>query len=510
MRRGKGLQAMTGKKGIAGRGRVWPGVLFPVVLTVMLAAAGGTFVYRVMGDQERADAEALRLEAKARKTAGELAARAAVLGRNFVRSAVAARQEQEKALRLEVRGVLDAVYRTLMAGLERNSNNPPGRREIGDMPPGLDAMRVFLSVSPSGKKNDPALAALLASATELAELLPAGCSLAVIEDHSRELLSLGGGIPVEGAISLASTKDFIFNDGERGRQWTLRLELSAPDTHPLPDAGTTARHIVQHLGDFEADDIAWRGWLLGQGDGTLVSFSKADESHVDAIPFIDQNVGQWVDVDGKRLVWMERSDKMEGMDWRTAVAVAISRPGPPLILADELAKDFNWSLFLGALSLLTLAGWVFFIRHLMTATDRAEEPVEPAARPGQAKTRVVRDADRERFIPEVQGVIVADISDDGKVRVEGVPAVRPQPIPTGSLARLQAIHRGRDGGVGSRVLDQARSQVLRELANRVRPVIPAGGVDEAARRRAHAAAQARAVEKIAGMKSVNGWKKVAE
>jgi hypothetical protein len=110
-------------------------------------------------------------------------------------------------------------------------------------------------------------------------------------------------------------------------------------------------------------------------------------------------------------------------------------------------------------------------------------------------------------------VIVADIGEDGTVRIEGAappPSAPPRRrvMPSGSLLRLQAIHRGREGGQGSRVLDQARSQVLRELAGRVRPVVaPASGKNDYS---AHAAAKAKAVEKIAAMKSATGWRKVEE
>jgi hypothetical protein len=75
-------------------------------------------------------------------------------------------------------------------------------------------------------------------------------------------------------------------------------------------------------------------------------------------------------------------------------------------------------------------------------------------------------------------VILADINEDGEVTVQAPAegktslaktANQIAEMPSGSLSRLQGIHRGGEGRKGSFALDQAKSQVLRELADRVRP-----------------------------------------
>ncbi len=78
----------------------------------------------------------------------------------------------------------------------------------------------------------------------------------------------------------------------------------------------------------------------------------------------------------------------------------------------------------------------------------------------------MRDQDAKRVIPDVEGVIVADI-ESGKVRLSTPPPAAA--MPSGSLSRLQAIHRGKPGAQGSRILDHAKSPLLREMAERVRP-----------------------------------------
>lgn len=500
----------TGKREAARRNRVWPGIAFPVCLTLLLVVAAWFFVAKVAGDQDRADAAALRLEGYARLEAREIAGLAAEHAKNFVSLRLGERANQEKNLRLEVRGVMDAVYRLLTAGLEKSRKNTTARREVGHFPPGFEGVRSYLEISPLGPQGDEALEALRSFATELAALLPAGCSLAVVEDSSRELLSLGGGVPPEAAVSEAIVREFIFDDGGRSRHWTLRVEIHAPDAHPAPTPEETAAVVSEKLGHIRLDKVVWRGWLVDSDGTPLAAFpptagTQGSRSTGDLPPYIDMP-GEWLEVDSQRLVWLEPFMDAVKMDlpWIPSVAVAIARPPPPLDLASELVKDGRWSAALVILAVLALAGWMWFVKSCFFSKKGMgleQESVEETPQETKIQRRLVRDASLSRAIPEVQGVIVADIGADGSVNLNAPDSapVPPKAMPSGSLFRLQGIHRGRVGMAGSRILDQARSPVLRELADRVRPPASLGGESIKV-----------AGEKIAKMKSPTGWKKVEE
>lgn len=477
----------TGKGERTKGSRVWPGVIWPLGPTLLLALAVWMFVGKVAADQERADAAALRLEGYARLEAGDLATRARNVMQQTVEARLAGRRNQEKNLRLEVRGVMDAVYRVLTANLEKSRKSAAARRDVGAFPPGFDGVRSFLEIVPAARKTDHSVDALRAIAPELSALLPSGCSLAIVEDNSRELLSVGGGAPAENAVAEAMTRDFLLGDGGGNRLWTIRVEVTAHDAFPVPDAKELAGAVTAELGGVRLDGVAWRGWLLGPGGQVAAPFPAAADgaprrADPSLPPFIDKPE-EWVEYEGQRLVWMERRAAPAGVDLFPAVAVAIDRPAPPLELVDELWRDTRWSVTLGMLALLFLAGWVWFVRTLLASGRAAADGDAPAPEPsrpevslsrGGSRVRVVRNEAAARKVPEVAEVIVADL-DDGGVKVSAPAPERkarePRAVPSGSLYRLQAMHRGGKSVGGSRVLDGARSPVLKELALRVRPAL---------------------------------------
>lgn len=482
--------------------RAWPAIVAPLGLTFLLGVAAWLFQSKVAADQERSDAAALRQESYARMEAKDIAERSRGLLQSFSDLRLTQRRNQEKNLRLEVKGVMDAVYKLLKASLERSRGAAASRREVGEFPVGFEGVRHFLEISVARPDPDQAVTALRACSPELAELLPAGSALAVIENGFHELLSLGGGSAPEDAVVETMVREFIWNDGARDRNWTLQVRVGAPNEHPLPDAREMAAHLTGALGGVRLDAASWRGWLVDEAGQTAAFFPTPSQDAPagrgeEAPPFVDRTQ-HWVAVDNGRLVWMERAGRVESQSLTPMVAVAIAHPPPPLDVVEEFWKDRRWNLTLGALALLSLASWIWFARAMIaprrTAGSARRPAGEKAAPPPPASSRpqprLVRDDSRSRAIPEVQGVIVADIDDDG-VHVVGAPAgiapASPPPkpgvsIPSGSLFRLQAIHRGGKGIRGSRVLDGARSQVLRELAGRVRPVVNAAPGSEKKRR----------------------------
>lgn len=473
----------TGSRTTARAMRVWPAITAPLGMTLLLGVAVWLFVSKVAADQTRADTSALRLESYARMEARDLVERSRAAAQALADTRLTLRRNQERNLRLEVRGVMDAVYKLLRAGLEKARVGAAARREVGQFPTGFQGVRNYLEIAHSRPDPDRALSALRASSPELAALLPAGSSLSVVEDDFQELLSLGGNA-AEGVVGVAMTREFVWNDGTRDRDWTLRVRVTAPDEHPRPDARELALHLTGLFEPVRLDGVAWRGWLVDAAGQVAAVFpvpaDGAPPGPADgAPPFVDRTQ-HWVAVDDDRLVWLEKAEAVEELPLAPAVAVSIGHPAPPLDLAEEFWKDRRWNLTLGALAFLSLIGWGWFFRGMLAS--RRNAAVEKLLAAGTAarsrpRQRLVRDDSIARTIPEVQGVIVADIGDDGAVRLEApvdVPAPSPKPraaIPSGSLFRLQGIHRGGKGVKGSRILDQARSQVLRELANRVRPVV---------------------------------------
>lgn len=508
----------TGKKLVPKGMRVWPAVVAPLGLTMLLLVALWLFSANVRADQEHADAVALRLEGYARLEAGELTSRARTLANAFVDDCLKKRAAQERDMRIELRGVMDAVYRVLTAGLEKTRSAASVHRDVGEFPSGFESLRLFLELADDRSASEDApVAALRACVPELTALLPPGCALTVVENNFEELLSLGGGNVPENARTETIAREFIWDGGSQSRHWTLQVRLSEADATPLPDARQLAAHLDSRMGTASLVDASWRGWLIDQNGQAAAGFpSLPEDRRTDsAPPFIDMP-GEWVEIDGKRLVWLERGNKLDNAPLSPGIAVSIDRPPPALVWTEELAKDKRWGLTLGLLGLLALGTWLWFLRALWVSRRRsASRQLEEllANRPQNAERRQTAqiprngerpsmlkgtaaamaggvaggaiigeglEAPRRRLVrdgaPRATGdVIIADIGDDGEVEV-GAEVIRRKPrerveIPSGSLFRLQERHRGGKGRSSSRVLDQAKSQLVRELAKRVRPVL---------------------------------------
>lgn len=483
------------------RARVWPGIVFPVGLTLLLVLAAWQFARTVEKEQTRLNDAAIALAGYARMEAGELSRRARGLAQSFVDRRLAARAEQEKNLRVEIRGVMEAVNRVLGASLERNRVQAAGRREVPDFPSGFGGIKNYLELSRADAKTDQSTKALHACAPELGGLLPSGCSLAVIENNALEIFSIGGGAPPDNSLSVAMNREFIWSDGVGpGKHWTLHLKLHAPDRNPLPGAAEIAEHLTREMGRATLNDAAWRGWLVGANGQPVATFPVEERGRPGREPPPFTGIpGEWVEIDSRYLVWLENGMRASGQDFTPAVAVSIARPAPPLDLVDEFLKDTRWICTLGALALGAIAFWIWFFRNMLAGRRRRiAAEAEAAARPrrradpppsagatavaAELRRRLVRD-DSARVIPDVEGIIVADIDSEGGMTVSNVngfstlrqpappPAPRPVALPSGSLFRLQARHRGGKGRQGARALDRATNPVLKSLAARIRPVV---------------------------------------
>lgn len=480
---------MAGKTGVPGGG-LWPAALLPLGLTAIFIAVFWLYTAKIEADQKLVLDEAGHLDSHAKVEARDIASAARASALTYVASKRDGRKVREERLRVEAKGILDSVFNLLSASLDKTRKTGPQRRNVGSFPSGFNGLGDYLQYASPAATNDPAVDALQANTPEIVSLLGSGCSLAIIEDSAREIYSHGGGATLENSISVSLSRDFIFKDNDSTRHWSLLLRLAVPESQASPTAKDTAEFIARDLGARQLPGALWGGWLIAPTGDVAAAFSAATGQATQTPPFINIP-GQWVDYEGERRVWLERSGGMEGLPWEVAVSVAI--PRAPLVRDwwSALQDDSRWGATLGTLFLVVVAGWLWFAYNQILALP-AVVPVSTAPGPrsphptrfaeaAAPQRRLVRDPARERVIPDAPGVIMADIAETVEVRLERVaaerpampaaPAPKPQPIPSGSLLRLQSIHRGGEGGMGSRVLDQARSQVLKELANRVRPVV---------------------------------------
>lgn len=462
-------------KGEFERFQAWPGLVIPLGLFLVLGLAAWLFAGKHEAERLAADDDARKLESYARLEAADIAAAASQTASEFVSARLAGRRAQEQNLRVEAKAVMDSVSRLLGMSMEKSRKQAAARREVGGFPSGFDGIRRFLEILPRHDGRDQAKGALDAITPEIAALLPAGFSLAVVEDHAREMLSVGGVAAAEDSLAVSIVRDMIFDDGQTERRWTLRLDVVSPDQNPVPTARELAEHLDRRFGTVRPDRVGWRGWLVDDADGVAASFPAEAAGYMTPPPFINAP-GEWKLLDGGSLVWLEAPRRHADLEWRVAVSVLIDAPPPEKSLYDALQEDYSWAATLGGLGMASAGAWIWFIRALLSGRRREKRetrsapPARPAAKP---ERRLVRDAAAERSVPDAESVIVADIETDGRVRLStpaaAPAAATPAKLPTGSLTRLQTIHRGRPGLPGSRILDHAKSPLLREMAERVRP-----------------------------------------
>lgn len=512
------------------RMRVWPAVVAPLGMTLLLGIAVWLFLSKVASDQRAVEDETRRLESYARHEVADLAARASFLADAYIDERVRQRTERERNIQVELRGVSEAVRRALDSILEKSRATVSAPSDVSDFPAGFEGLKILLEMEAAPRTGDSVLSTLQAHSTELSALLPAGCSFSLIEDSSVGFFSVANGPAPENARIETMGREYAWEDGENSRRWTLQVSLSETDDLPAPDARTAAARISDGLSGARLDGLPWRGWLVDAGGEAVASFpvvSDAASETTELPPYLDIP-GEWIEIEGRRLIFQERGPALKELGLVPAVAVAMDTPPPPLDIQEEFWKDKRWNLTLGLLALLSAGLWGWFVRALVVSrgaaaarSERAPAPAPAHSRATEARTgnaprqRLVRDASAARRVPEVQGVIVADINDDGEVVVEAELHQAPLPprprmvIPTGSLLRLQERHRGGRGRQGSRVLDHARSQLLRELANRVRPVTGAASPHADAEGGGRASSRVQA-GKLQAMRQVDGWEKIAE
>ncbi|MDR2390937.1 MAG: hypothetical protein LBE84_04565 [Planctomycetota bacterium] len=490
--------------------RLWPGLVAPVGLTFLLGFAIWLFAAKAEADNREAERTAWEFKKAAKSVVEEILSRATERVAALTGERREARRRQENNLRQLARSVLDAVHHQLTSGLDRLGQGTIPRRDIGRFPAGLDGPAFFLALTPPGEKDDLALATLRASQPDLASLLPSGCSLSIVEDNSRELLSLGREERAGDVLNASMTRELIFNNGRLSRYWSVRVDLAARDENPSHTPAELAELLSELLSGFHNQGMFWVGWLLGQDGKPIAPFpnsgieTKREVSHSlvrqsnewnEAIfrmaegALLTGKSDEWIDTEIGYWAWVKLGERRSDIPWRLAAIAIIEAAPTAATLAEAFWRDQRWSVTLIVLLFFSLTGWIWFFRSV--SVEAAETaPNMPSgnvsARIGE-RTAIRLDhphpiavrLKRDESIPEVQGDIVAEIGPDGRIlllREGNPPASVPSganSMPSGSLRRLQNMHRGQESKTGSRILDYADSPLLRELAARVRPQSPA-------------------------------------
>ena len=203
---------------------IWPRILIPLACTGLFACLAWLFLGKVEADRLAVVHEASRMEAQAGDDASRILAAAADAAGAAVKKAADVRIARQRDLGVEAREVMHSCHRLLTSLLEKDAGQGPEKRAVSSFPAGFDGIRRFLEIAPAPspeKRADSLVASLRAHPPELAALIPSGGRLSIVEDHARELLSIGGGIAAnDGMLAASANRDFTMaNYG--GRLLTL-------------------------------------------------------------------------------------------------------------------------------------------------------------------------------------------------------------------------------------------------------------------------------------------------
>jgi hypothetical protein len=310
---------------------------------------------------------------------------------------------------------------------------------------------------------------LLEAMQALSGTLPDGATVAVLAPNDHLLHEMAGrGAEPEGLTVVAERAMNIHAAGRR-IAWRVRVRNVAPDA-PLPlTSDSLAAHLARTVFP-RGDDGVVRG-MLTDGQGRAVAVFPAGGT--EDLPRLGTS-GAWIELGDRvheaRLESLPAGDHLE---WGLAMVGTFRDPGLAVLMAERLMHDPAWGFALAAPALLG----AFAFGHASRLRRRTAASPSGNAPRGETARGAVRLVRRDGAAPpDRRGLTLAEVEEG-----EGGPRVRVRDLPfrpSGNLFRLQAWHRGAGAPRGgSRILDHARSPVLRELARRVRPAdtVPPGG-----------------------------------
>lgn len=261
---------------------------------------------------------------------------------------------------------------------------------------------------------------------DLESLLPENCAFSAAEAGGKLLLALGGGKASAEEVRAESSRSLLLQAQGKNLQWVIRVALADPDAPARPNARELARLLTERLGLNDSSAVTINGWVLNEKGEAEIGFPTTSANE---LPEENARPGAWFPAKGG-VCLLRQTTPLAPAIWTVALQVRL--PARPL---PARAEEFVRAHPLYAGGLLTAA--LLLLGGIVTLAILA-------ARGG--------------------GVRVLQLSASAMGGTTGTTGIRPV---LGSLERLQRANRGRSGE-GSRILDLARSGVLRELAARIR------------------------------------------
>ncbi len=304
---------------------------------------------------------------------------------------------------------------------------------------------------------------------DLATLVKPGCVLTVTNELGHSVLRLGAEEPETQAMVAESERTFLFPVKPQARRWRLRVQAYDVRVPPPPAPRELAERLESDLALGGRSDI--RGVLYEPNGEPLLLFpADAPSTEQLALP---PKLGSWTRTVSRGAPKVTRLDTLPDLhpcSWRIGMQMAVPDPALWVRVQRMLEADARWAGLVAAAVLLTLGSLVAGGLGLRRRRSARRE----SKRRGRDGPRLVR-RDGGRVVSEDAKIVVAEVGvaeaadEAGTGGEEGTVRVRFRP---GSLKRLQATHRGSAHASGSRILDHARSPMLRALVTRVRPTKP--------------------------------------
>ncbi len=440
----------------------------PALISIMVACAVGAALLADVRSRHRAqrDSTTKRLQ-KHLSTA-----RTAAVG--FVRLQESKRRELEARIAKEAEILAGDVLRRLETSIREKEAAIAERGEIAGRT--SDAGWAWLErILPIGRTapqdppppNWPEML-LIQTLQPYAENLPPTATVAVFARNGQRLHGLEGSCARAEGLTVDVGREMQVSAAGRMIAWTIRVRLVAPEA---PDA-VTAENLAHHLGHSvfpRGDPGTLRGLLLDRAGGVVAVFPAGTASELPRL----ERPGAWIRLlDGQHLARLEKIPAGDNLAWGLGMLGTFRDPGLFVLTAERLMHDPVWGVGLGVPALLG----AFAFGQASRLRRRAVEDGSAAPDAGLAGTesptlhsgapRLRRQAGAAP--PTRAGITLAEVEEsDGVSRLH----LRELPfVPSGNLLRLQAWHRGSGApGQGSRILDHARSPILRELVAKVRP-----------------------------------------
>ncbi len=282
-----------------------------------------------------------------------------------------------------------------------------------------------LNIDPDSEAANQAERLLRECGSDLENLLPASGTLAISEAGGRVLLALGnaktGNIPREEAI-----RNLLLPSGKDTHHLVLRVTLSDPAAAPALNAGELAERLAERAGRPGGGELAL---ALFDANAQVAGVYPPKTEERWAAP---SKVGVWM-LAGNR--WSYAATLPDQPPFAYVTVMRVDLPVLPLGAEwRELARENPGAVVGFAVALVLLLTGVMVNARLAWRRETSD------------------------------GMLAADSQ-----TLLSLVNARPQPLKPmpGSLERLQQANRGRIGE-GSRILDLAKSPVLRELAARIR------------------------------------------